>query len=934
MIMKTRHILFGLASAAMMTIAGCETAEIKDVQSPEANASSFELIADITQTKTTLDPQDGYKVAWEEGDIIYMVTSDGTWGVPFKEDQTTNSIAEFTYADGKFSTEATIADGEYTFKGMYAAESQKSYHRGASSTHKLQATQTQDCADPTAHIKDNDALVGTFTATVPMSETANMNMSHLHTLMQVDVKNTTGEAIEVTKFEMTAEGADLAGVFNVEAFDIPAISTKSGASSTITVNITGGDVENNASLPVYFVMAPFADYSGDVTFKVTDSNENTYTKTVAMNGISFEAGKYNTTSYTISVADEVEPEPANVTWDLTKDETSEASEERIAWTSDFAEMYCVKDEATTNANNYYGGDANNRTSTRFYKNSILTIAPKTGYAITSVVFTATSNDYASALSSSTSTWNNAAALAESKTVTVNPTNGAQAMTATIGGTCGFTSVVVYYAVSEGGETPEPDNKTLVSIAVENPKTEYTVGDTFVEPTVKATYDDASTATVTGATFTGNDLTSEGTKTVTVSYTEGEVTATTTFDITVSKAELLVEDGTYVIAVKENGVYYAASTDANGTRRAYVELTGYSSGDYVSHDSKIVWTIANSGAGITVCAGDQYWSAVKNGISLGKTATIISVANSETEGAYLLSANCGPDGIRYLSKNAEYGFGFYAESNKEDIYLIPASFVELPNLEAPVVTAELNGDNTGIDVSWNAVENATSYVVSCTNQDDVTVTGTSCSFTELAAGTYIITVTAKAENYNSAISQPVEVIVPSSGDGPELKTFEVTSDAIVGGTKYAKYEGTVDSRSWVITWGGNNKSVGTNSSNRPSCNLSSNPEYAVGPVTTSATASAFASNTSISNVSKISYAALTGGSNHASTKIYVLYSADGKTFSQISLISGEQGATINTTNGGEFEFASCSGYFAVVFVATNQTGNWRLDDVNLTFTYSE
>ena len=153
-----------------------------------------------------------------------MVTSDGTWGAAYGDDRDAKTIAEFKYADGKFTSEATIANGEYTFKGMYAAASQKSYHRGASSTHKLEAIQAQNCANQTAHIKANDALVGTFTATVPMAEMAKMNMSHLYTLMQVNVKNTTGAAIEVTKFEMTAEGADLAAIFNVTAFDTPAIT--------------------------------------------------------------------------------------------------------------------------------------------------------------------------------------------------------------------------------------------------------------------------------------------------------------------------------------------------------------------------------------------------------------------------------------------------------------------------------------------------------------------------------------------------------------------------------------------------------------------------------------------------------------------------------------------------------------------------------------
>ena len=304
--MKTRHILFGLASAAMMTIAGCETAEIKDVQSPEANASSFELIADITQTKTTLDPQDGYKVAWEERDIIYMVTSDGTWGVPYNEDETTNSIAEFTYADGKFSTEATIADGEYTFKGIYAAASQKSYHRGASTTHKLVSTQTQDCADPTAHIKDNDALVGTFTATVPMAEPATVAMKHIHTLMQVNIKNNTGNEVNITKFEMTVGGQDIAGIFNVVDFSTAATTLKTGYGEKITVNLANGTVAAGGSLPVYFVAAPFtSDAEEGITFKVTTDDGKTYTKTAKI-ALEFSAGTYNVTPYTISEADVVE----------------------------------------------------------------------------------------------------------------------------------------------------------------------------------------------------------------------------------------------------------------------------------------------------------------------------------------------------------------------------------------------------------------------------------------------------------------------------------------------------------------------------------------------------------------------------------------------------------------------------------------------------
>ena len=162
-------------------------------------------------------------------------------------------------------------------------------------------------------------------------------------------------------------------------------------------------------------------------------------------------------------------------------------------------------------------------------------------------------------------------------------------------------------------------------------------------------------------------------------------------------------------------------------------------------------------------------------------------------------------------------------------------------------------------------------------------------------------------------------------------FSIASGSVVSGSSYGAYTKTVDGRSYVITFGGNNKSVGTNDNNRGSCNLSSYSAYAVSPVTTGSTASAFACNTELSDVSKISYTIKGTGKNASSTNVYLLYSADNNTFSQLSLTSGTQGASIVT--GAEetaFEFSAKSGYFALLFVATNNSGNWRIDDVEISF----
>jgi len=100
-----------------------------------------------------------------------------------------------------------------------------------------------------------------------------------------------------------------------------------------------------------------------------------------------------------------------------------------------------------------------------------------------------------------------------KTVTVSYTEGGVTKTAT-------------YTVTVNAVT-------LTSIEVSDAKTAYYVGDTFVKPTVTATFSNGSTSDVTNsATFSGYNLSSAGNQTVTVSYTNG-TTQTTTYSITVT-----------------------------------------------------------------------------------------------------------------------------------------------------------------------------------------------------------------------------------------------------------------------------------------------------------------------------------------------------------------------------------------------------------------
>lgn len=301
--MEITEFMKKLVYLSMMIAVGIAAASCKKVEavpSESTEGSTFALNASIQQTKTTIN---GLEVNWENNDVLYLVTTDGTWGKPYKEDKDCATIAEYTYSGGTFASEATIANGDYTFNALYdGSASQKSYHRGSSTTYNLQSIQDQDCLNPTGHLKNNDALVGTFSATVPMEKPASVSMSHIFAIMKVDVKNATGEDVELKSFEMSAAEATLAGVFTVNFANSPIdITEKSGQGSSIKVNLTNGTVASGESLPVYFVMAPLSNYSGDVTFTVTDVNDVKYTKTVTLTDeISFEAGSLNATPYKIT----------------------------------------------------------------------------------------------------------------------------------------------------------------------------------------------------------------------------------------------------------------------------------------------------------------------------------------------------------------------------------------------------------------------------------------------------------------------------------------------------------------------------------------------------------------------------------------------------------------------------------------------------------
>ena len=793
-----KKIFASIASiAALVGFVSCQKTEIKP--SPIAEGSTFTLSADIQQTKTTIN---GLEVNWEEGDVLYLVTTDETWGKPYSEDKTASTIAEYTYSAGTFASEANIAGGTYTFNALYGSASQKSYHRGASTTYNLQSTQNQDCSNPTAHLKNNDALVGSFTAAVPRTTPAKVSMSHIFAIMRVDVKNATGADVELKSFEMSAAGATLAGIFTVNFANSPInITEKSGQSSSIKVNLTNGAVASGASLPVYFVMAPLADYSGDVTFTVTDADNKVYTKTVALSNITFSAGSLNTTPYKITEG----VAPTYYTWDLSVNSTSEATAEKIAWTNDVADMVCTQGEGGTAANNYYPGTTDKTyTSTRFYSNSTLSITPKTGKSLTYYVFKATSENYATALANST--WTNAGVVVDGTTVTVVAKDPTVAVSAVIGAICGFTKVECH--TNPAPTIPpainaSPDNFIIeaggdvctIDYSIDFPVDGNTISATSDQSWVK-TFDYSTTGKIS---FVVDANTGEArTATVTLSYEGAD-------DVTV-----LVTQAASGSASKKTVTYTVTSTSAvsasgdapSGSSATYSST--YSSKEQLTSDNSMTLTLSgykgmivkgltlsmksnsSKGAGyLSVKAGTTTLS------SIGTLSSGVSFNNALWNGAYSTS---------YVDVKPTLSNDAYTVQDRENIvivigatanslycqsftieYVADPSYVHVAEkLDAPVVSCTAQTE-TSLTFTWEAIDNASGYQVSTDGGSTYgdTQTATTYTWTGLEANTtktlYVKAIGDGTNYTNSAAATAKGTTTAGSGSGETPRVTTVSLD---------------------------------------------------------------------------------------------------------------------------------------------------------------
>lgn len=246
----------------------------------------------------------------------------------------------------------------------------------------------------------------------------------------------------------------------------------------------------------------------------------------------------------------------------------------------------------------------------------------------------------------------------------------------------------YNSSSTGYATPSSDTingyndtpistKTLTSISISGQTTSFKVGDTFAfGGTVTAHYDDSTTANVTSSsTFSGYNMSNAGNQTVTVSYTENNVTKTTSYQITVEEGTIptppadgdatlysgALAEGDYVIVYGDGAMKNVVSSN----RLSYEEVS--ISDDVISSpSSNIIWHIAPSGDYWTIYNSEVGKYAASNGtknqaqlLSSGSDNMSLWTVSGTSTYEFVNKNNASASVNANLRRNTSYGFACYA-----------------------------------------------------------------------------------------------------------------------------------------------------------------------------------------------------------------------------------------------------------------------------------
>lgn len=576
--MKIKSSIFTLALTSVLAIAGC-TEQLGDNSSELNGGVPFSFSASASGSKTSVE---GLQTVWDADDKVNLFHAEA--GEVTYSNDNDFVISSQNLSANTFTGTLTKALDPGKAYDWYVLYPYSTYNKTPAGTNKDNCSyitiggisQTQNGNNSLAHLSGKSCPLFGVAKSVPASDRLSLTMRHLTSIVEVNVTNNSGSALQVNSVAFTAP-EKVAGTYYIDCSDpenieyAPTSDTFVSTSATLTVK-NGDEIADGDNAKFYIAIKPFTASAGSELKVSVNGAEQIYPIESA---VTFNPGKIKKISFNYAKAEEAvglpysEPFSASQGKFTTNDVTM-PSPLTYVWTWD--SKYGMKASAFVNNTAYATeswlvsplidlGDAGSAfLSFDHACNKFTSI--ETAKEETSVRIRIQGGDWETLENVNYPTslgWD----FVNSGSIDLAAYVGnivqiafVYTSTTTKAGTWEIKNVLV----QEASDEPV----VLESISWSGYTSNYTVGSTFkADGTVTATYSDGSTLNVSSeASFSTPDMSTAGTKTVTVTYQGKATTGTITVEAAAELATFTaindiskLQDGSLLLIVAKNGDKY-------------------------------------------------------------------------------------------------------------------------------------------------------------------------------------------------------------------------------------------------------------------------------------------------------------------------------------------------------------------------------------------
>jgi|GEM_PF-5421398 len=264
-----------------------------------------------------------------------------------------------------------------------------------------------------------------------------------------------------------------------------------------------------------------------------------------------------------------------------------------------------------------------------------------------------------------------------------------------------------------------------------------------------------------------------------------------------EAQTVDYTGTYAVLVKQNSTYYALSSEANSTRLWAREFTWNGTDEkIVVTDAYLAWNVTASDLGYKFENGGQYLTYGDNKASMTAAGTVCTITPND-DGTYVVGASG-----RNLSKNTSALYwGFYADTQADDIYLVAAEYKSMPIVTPSQETVALTDEAVTDATEIATIADATEVVVATYNDE---ACSEACTWLSAAYADGKVTYTAEANTGEEARSAYLKITATNAnGETIAVVKFNQAAKAAAGAAEWVKVTSLADvtEGTYIITAGG-------------------------------------------------------------------------------------------------------------------------------------